>query len=61
MKNIEILESKLSEVEIDSIVRKRRLCQNCNGQMKKRGEDHHENVSRSRQRRNGSIQNIRKT
>lgn len=61
MKNVDILEGKLSEMEIDSMVQKRKLCQNCRGHINFKREENALNASRSRQRRNGSIQNIKKT
>lgn len=36
MKNVDILENKLSEMEIESMVQKKRLCQNCSGHIKKK-------------------------
>ena len=48
-------------MEIDSILQKKRVCPNCSNRPKQKTEDAYSNISRSRQRRNGSIQNIKKT
>jgi hypothetical protein len=60
VRNVELLEGKLSEMEINSLLEKKRVCPNC-AKSKPKADDNYSNVSRSRARRNGSIQNIKKT
>jgi len=48
-------------MEIDSLLHKKKGCPNCSNRSKQRPDDVTSNISKSRQRRNGSIQNIKKT
>jgi hypothetical protein len=65
MNNVELLENKLSEIEIDTVIRKKQSkpCPHCTAKSKPkaRQEETHPNSSPlGKKRRNGSIQNIRR-
>lgn len=65
MNNVELLENKLSEIEIDTAIRKKqnRPCPNCCSAKPKgrKGEEiDSSSYSLGKRRRNGSIQNIQR-
>jgi hypothetical protein len=65
MKNVELLENKLSEIEIDTAIRKKqnKPCPNCysvKAKPRRNDEVTEESHSLGKRRRNGSIQNIKR-
>lgn len=65
MKNVELLENKLSEIEIDTAIRKKQSkpCPNCcsvRAKPRRNDEPTEESHSLAKRRRNGSIQNMKR-
>lgn len=64
MKNVELLENKLSEIEIDTAIRKKQSkpCPNCHSIKTKprKVDDIDDSLSLGKRRRNGSIQNMKR-
>jgi hypothetical protein len=64
MKNVELLENKLSEIEIDTVIRKKqnKPCPNCYSIKAKprKVDDIDDSLSLGKRRRNGSIQNMKR-